>query len=79
LCSSRARAATTTVVMISTPLSALDLTDSRSAVAELRLQRVREAVHDGTYRPPAELVAEALLTSSLIGLPPDPRVVAWAC
>ncbi len=65
--------------MISTPLSDLDLTDSRSANAELRLQRVREAVHDGTYRPRAELVAEALLTSSLIGLPPDPRVVAWAC
>ena len=65
--------------MISTPLSELDLTDSRSAEAELRLQRVRDAVRAGTYRPPAELVAEALLTSSLIGIPPDPDAVAWAC
>lgn len=79
MCSSRARAATTTGVMISTPLSQLDLTDSRSAEAELRLLRVREDVRAGTYRPPAELVAEALLTSSLIGLPPDPGTVAWAC
>jgi hypothetical protein len=65
--------------MISTPLSELDLTDSRSAETELRLLRVREAVWDGTYRPPAELVAQAILTSSLIGLPPDPTAVAWAC
>lgn len=65
--------------MISTPLSQLDLTDSRSTDAELRLLRVREAVRNGTYRPPAELVAQALLASSLIGLPPDPQSVAWAC
>jgi hypothetical protein len=65
--------------MISTPLSELDLTDSRSPEAELRVMRVREAVRNGTYRPPAELVAQALLTSSLIGLPPDPQSVAWAC
>ena len=65
--------------MTSTRLSELDLTDSRSAAAELRLQRVRKAVRAGTYRPAAELVAEALLTSSLIGIPPDPHAVAWDC
>jgi Anti-sigma-28 factor, FlgM len=63
----------------STPRSELDLTESRSAATELRIRRVREAVREGTYRAPAERVAEALLASSLIGLPPDPRSLAWAC
>lgn len=65
--------------MPSTPLSELDLTDHRSPGAELRLRRVREAVRAGTYEAPAELVAEALLASSLIGLPPNPQALAWAC
>ncbi|MGZ6946400.1 MAG: hypothetical protein ACXVJQ_19585 [Acidimicrobiia bacterium] len=65
--------------MISTPLSELDLTDSRSAQAELRLLRVRASVRAGTYQAPAELVAEAILASSLIGLPPNPQALAWAC
>jgi hypothetical protein len=63
----------------STPLSELDLTDHRSARAEVRLLRVLEAVRSGTYQAPAELVAEAILASSLIGLPPNPLAVAWAC
>ena len=65
--------------MISTPLSDLDLTDSRSAEAEARLLRVRAQVREGTYRAPAHLVAEAIIASSLTGLPPDPRSLAWAC
>jgi hypothetical protein len=65
--------------MISTPLSELDLTDIRSAMAELRVQRVRMQVRAGTYRAPVDRVAEAIIASSLIGLPPDPRVLAWAC
>lgn len=65
--------------MTTTPLSQLDLTDARSAEAEQRLLRVREDVRSGTYEAPAELVAEAILASSLIGLPPDPRSLAWAC
>ena len=65
--------------MTSTRLSELDLTDRRSARAELRLARVRRAVRSGTYQAPAELVAEALLASSLIGVPPNPLAVAWAC
>ena len=64
--------------MNSTPLSELDLTDSRSAEAELRLLRVREAVRAGTYDVPADAVAAAVLASSLIGLPPDPTFLAWA-
>jgi anti-sigma28 factor (negative regulator of flagellin synthesis) len=66
-------------VMLSTPLSELDLTDSRSAEAEVRLSRVRAAVRDGTYEAPSEKVAEAILASSLIGLPPHPGSLAWAC
>jgi hypothetical protein len=65
--------------MTGTPLSELDLTDIRSAMAELRVQRVRRQVQDGTYQAPVERVAEAIIASSLIGLPPDPRVLAWAC
>jgi hypothetical protein len=65
--------------MISTALSELDLTDIRSAMAELRVQRVRMQVQAGTYRAPVDRVAEAIIASSLIGLPPDPRVLAWAC
>ena len=62
----------------STPLAELDLTDIRSAMAELRVQRVRAHVRDGTYRVPAEQVAEAIIASSLVGLPPDSRFLAWA-
>lgn len=65
--------------MISTPLSDLDLTGTRSVRNEMRLRRVLVEVREGTYRAPAELVAEALLASSLIGIPPDPRFLAWAC
>lgn len=65
--------------MTSTPLAELDLTDIRSAMAELRVRRVQTQVRDGTYRAPTERVAEAILASSLIGLAPDARVLAWAC
>jgi hypothetical protein len=65
--------------MISTPLSELDLIDTRSELDELRLLRVRELVAAGVYRAPAELVAEAILASSLVGLPPNPTALAWAC
>jgi anti-sigma28 factor (negative regulator of flagellin synthesis) len=61
----------------STPLAELDLTDVRSAMAELRVQRVRAQVRDGTYRAPVQKVAEAIIASSLLGLPPDPRFLAW--
>ena len=64
--------------MTSTPLAELDLTDVRSAMAELRVQRVRAHVRDGTYRAPVQKVAEAIIASSLLGLPPDPRFLAWA-
>ncbi|HEY3722327.1 MAG TPA: flagellar biosynthesis anti-sigma factor FlgM [Acidimicrobiia bacterium] len=63
--------------MTSTPLAELDLTDVRSAMAELRVQRVRAQVRDGTYRAPVQKVAEAIIASSLLGLPPDPRFLAW--
>jgi hypothetical protein len=65
--------------MPSTPLSELNLTDARSVESEARLARVRIAVRDGTYEAPSERVAEAILASSLIGLPPDPGSLAWAC
>jgi hypothetical protein len=65
--------------MISTPLSELDLRGGRSASSELRVGRVRARVREGTYRASAELVAEAILASSLIGIPPNPRALAWAC
>jgi len=65
--------------MTSTPLTELDLTTSRSAQVEERLDQVRAAVRAGTYHAPAELVARAILASSLIGLPPDPQSLAWAC
>lgn len=35
-------------------------------------------VRAGTYAAPAELVAEALLASSLVGLVPERRAVSWA-
>jgi anti-sigma28 factor (negative regulator of flagellin synthesis) len=63
--------------MISTPLSALDLTATRSARVDIRVGEIREAVRSGTYEAPAELVAEAILAASLIGLPPNPLAVAW--
>ena len=64
--------------MTSTPLAELDLTDVRSAMAEIRVRRVRAQVRDGTYCAPAHEVAEAIIASSLLGLPPDPRFLAWA-
>ena len=64
--------------MISTPLSELDLTDTRSALDEQRLLRVLELVRAGSYRVPAELIAESLLASSLVGIPPNPAALAWA-
>ncbi len=63
--------------MTSTPLAELDLTDVRSAMAELRVRRVRAQVRAGTYRAPVRKVAEAIIASSLLGLPPDPRFLAW--
>lgn len=66
-------------VVHSTPLSELNLTDVRSVEAEARLARVRAQVRDGTYEAPSERVAEAILASSLIGLPPPPGSLAWAC
>ena len=56
----------------------LDLTDVRSAMAQLRVRRVRAQVRDGTYHAPVQKVAEAIIASSLLGLPPDPRFLAWA-
>ena len=35
-------------------------------------------VREGTYEVAAELVAEALLASSLVGLAPERHAVAWA-
>ena len=63
--------------MTSTPLAELDLTDVRSAMAQLRVRRVRAQVRDGTYRAPVHKVAEAIIAASLVGLPPDPRFLAW--
>ena len=39
--------------MIGTPLSELDLTDIRSAMAELRVARVRHAVRTARTTPPS--------------------------
>ena len=41
------------VIMTSTPLSELDLTDSRSGRSEARLRRVRAEVRAGSYQAPA--------------------------
>ena len=63
----------------STPLTALNIGEERPGWSESRLARVRAAVLAGTYCPPAELVAEALVVSSLLGLAPNPRALGWAC
>lgn len=70
-----ARGVTTT----STPLTVLNLAEERPGWSDARLARVREEVRAGTYRPPAELVAEALLASSLLGPAPNPDALGWAC
>jgi hypothetical protein len=66
------------VTTTSTPLTRLNLAEERPGRCESRLARVREEVRAGTYDAPAELVAEALLASSLLGLPPNPDALAWA-
>jgi hypothetical protein len=68
-----------TAVMTSTPLTELRLGEERPGWSESRYARVRREVRAGTYRPPAELVAEALLVASLLGEPPTPTSLAWAC
>jgi hypothetical protein len=66
-------------VTTSIPLDALNLGEVRPGFSESRLARVRAAIREGSYCPPAELVAEALVVSSLLGLPPNPRALQWAC
>jgi hypothetical protein len=68
-----------TAVMTSTPLTDLRLGEERPGWSESRYARVRREVRAGTYGPPAEAVAEALLVASLLGGPPDPTTLAWAC
>jgi hypothetical protein len=65
-------------VTASTPLIDLRLGETRPGRSESRVARVRAEVQAGTYVAPPELVAEALLASSLIGLAPDERAVFWA-
>jgi hypothetical protein len=62
----------------STPLTDLRLADPRPGWSPSRLDQVRAEVQAGTYQAPADLVAAALLASSLVGLPPEPRALAWA-
>lgn len=62
--------------MCSTRLTELDLRDHSSRCSEARLRYLRLAIREGTYRPPGELVADALLVGSLIAVPPGPRPVA---
>ncbi len=62
----------------STPLADLRLGESRPGWSRSRVARVRAEVVAGTYEIPADLVAEALLASSLVGLPPERRALAWA-
>lgn len=66
-------------VTTSTALTALNLGEERPGWSQSRFARVRAAVHAGCYCPPAELVAEALVVSSLLGPPPNPRALSWAC
>jgi len=67
------------VTSTSTPLTELNLAEERPGWSDARLARVREEVRAGTYGPSAELVAEALLASSLLGLAPNPHALGWAC
>ncbi len=78
--SSRGIAAATTQerVTASTSLTDLNLGETRSGWSESRFERVRAEVRDGTYQAPAELVAEALIAASLVGLAPEPHAVSWA-
>jgi hypothetical protein len=66
-------------VTTSTPLAALRLGEERPGWSPARLARVRAAVDAGTYRVPPELVAEALLASSLLGPAPSPDALGRAC
>jgi hypothetical protein len=61
----------------STPLTDLRLGQARPGWSAARLEHVRAEVQAGTYQAPAELVAAALLASSLIGLAPEPRWQPW--
>jgi hypothetical protein len=65
-------------VTTSTPLRDLHLDETRPGRCAARVERVKQQVRAGTYSAPAELVAEALLASSLVGLPPEPRALFWA-
>ena len=65
-------------VNTSTPLTDLHLGETRPGWSEARVELVLAQVRAGTYEAPAELVAEALLASSLVGLPPERRAVSWA-
>jgi hypothetical protein len=68
-----------TAVTTSTRLASLNLGEERPGWSPARLARVRAAVHAGTYHAPAELVAEALVASSLLGPTPNPDALGWAC
>jgi hypothetical protein len=65
-------------VTTSTPLTDLRLGETRPGRSESRVDRVRAQVRAGTYAAPPELVAEALLASSLVGVAPEKRAVFWA-
>lgn len=73
------RGSDATAVTTSTRLAALNLGEERPGWSQSRLARVRAAVHAGTYGAPSELVAEAIVASSLLGVPPNPDALAWAC
>jgi hypothetical protein len=68
-----------TAVTTSTRLAALNLGEERPGWSESRLARVRASVHAGTYQAPAELIAEAIVASSLLGPAPNPDALGWAC
>jgi hypothetical protein len=65
-------------VTTSTPLTDLQLGETRPGRSEARVALVCAQVRAGTYAAPAELVAEALLASSLVGLVPERRAMSWA-
>jgi hypothetical protein len=65
-------------VTTSTPLKDLHLDETRPGRSQARVEWVCQQVRAGTYTAPAELVAEALLASSLVGLAPEPSALFWA-